>query len=315
MEVMPWLRPRKPHRRKSLEEEALEAHITLPPFPPPPLPPPPDPFDSECSLVYGEPLPPDFDDRYALSLSSHVLIFRREAPPPPIAFSSDGMCSGFLSDGIAPQSDTDVPDDDSEVPKPLVDDSAAESHDEPQNPSSAQSQITSNPSQSSTAHILSRRSHAKFVKLGEESSMSPALSKRSSEASLPEPLKGKTCVVISTQGSYQPLYHEFENPTLIPKIHLFYFEEYTQSPYDTPAVNVDRYLAEKKQLRERKRMKDPAQVAKMAMFCEICKSKIKGTFEEHRTSERHQRSVAHLDWTVLDSLSVELGQETGEMDE
>jgi hypothetical protein len=72
-------------------------------------------------------------------------------------------------------------------------------------------------------------------------------------AAKPEPLKGKTGVVLSTQATYQPLWHELENPRDIPKIHLFFsfFEAFVQS---TSAGT--RYLIEKRQQIERKSAKD-----------------------------------------------------------
>jgi hypothetical protein len=127
----------------------------------------------------------------------------------------------------------------------------------------------------------------------------------------PEPLKGKSCVIISTQGTYQPLWHEFENPRDIPKMHLFYFQEFVQSPFDIPPVNVHRYLIEKRQQIERKKAKDAEDADVAIAYCEICKQRIKDVDEDHRHSVRHVRRLERLDWTDLGALQEELNAEIG----
>jgi hypothetical protein len=314
--MLPWLRIPKSPFGKSFAEEVREAGLTLPSFDPerpldrsrPKDPVIGDPRHFPFPLVYGEPLPPNFDDRYGRSLSARFLIFERDgAIANPHALFADELCSGFLSDGILPADEAEPIEDEAEPTRPLVDDSATESHDdEAQNPSSAQSPSPSLPSKSSAVTIVHLRSDAKVVNLREETgdaATAPSTPRREGSAAVPEPLKGKSCVVISTQGSYQPLYHEFADSRSIPKIHLFYFDGYSQSPYDVPVVNVDRYLAEKQQLRDRKRTKDVGEAAETVVFCEICKTRIKTTPEEHRASTRHQTRVARLDWADLDGLS------------
>jgi hypothetical protein len=126
----PWFRAPKNPNGKSFDDGANQ----LPPFLPLPLPrtcfrPIPG-----CGPHYSEPLPRPIDDRYGLKLSSHFLLFERKAVPLELRFLSGERCSGVLSD-VAPQCDIDT----TEAPIPLVDDSATESRDELQNPSSAQS--------------------------------------------------------------------------------------------------------------------------------------------------------------------------------
>jgi hypothetical protein len=94
----PWFRVPKNPNGKSFDDEANK----LPPFSP--FPPPRTGFRPipGCGLHYGEPLPRPLDDRYGLKLSSHFLLFEREAVPLELRFLSDELCSGFLSDGVAP---------------------------------------------------------------------------------------------------------------------------------------------------------------------------------------------------------------------
>jgi hypothetical protein len=127
----------------------------------------------------------------------------------------------------------------------------------------------------------------------------------------PEPLKGTPCVVVSTQGVYQPLYHEFSGVRELPRIHLFYFDEYTQSPFDVPPTDVDRYLRDKSQFREQKKHKDVDDVAPMVIYCEICGVKIK-SLDDHRQSARHVANVPRLDWSGCDAFLDALIREHGE---
>jgi hypothetical protein len=305
--MFPWFRIPKNPSGKSFENEVREGCVVLPDFHPE------RPFDPRAAaptvsnperfpaaLVYGDPLPPSADDRYARGLSAHFLVFERERAP--AAFACE-VCSGFLSEAAICWREADVAEDESEPSKPLVDDSATESHDdEGQNPSSAQSPTPSQPSKPSSADVVQVRSHTKVVNLQEEPEDWAAPSRLAGGFAAPEPLKGKACVVVSTQGSYQPLYHEFADPRQIPKVHLFYFDGYSQSPYDVPAVNVDKYLSEKRQLRDRKRAKDLLEAAETVAFCEVCKARIKTTPDEHRASGRHRARVSRLDWSALDAV-------------
>jgi hypothetical protein len=294
---------------KSFQEEVQESGTILPDlhpessFNPPviPLPIVTNPRRFPSPLVYGDPLPPSFDDSYARSLSAHFLVFEREETPFIPIIRTPEFCSGFLSDGVLPSCDVDLTDDESEAPKPLVDDSATESHDE-----EPHSTTPLQPSKSSSVDVSRLRSHTKVVVLRDVSE-DPHL------GAAPEPLKGKACVVVSTQGSYQPLYQEFVDPRDIPKLHLFYFDGYSQSPYDVPAVNVDKYLGEKRMLRDRKRAKDAGDAVESVAFCEICKCRIKTTPDEHRASARHQTRVARLDWTGFDASAAAFEAVYGEL--
>jgi hypothetical protein len=161
---------------------------------------------------------------------------------------------------------------------------------------------------------LLRFAHApKSSSVLHEDSDDPPPSLLAGDAAAPERLKGKVCVVTSTQGSYQPLYHEFVDAKQIPKLHLFCIDGYSQSPYDAPAVNVDKYLGEKRILRNRKRTKDLLDAAEAVRICEICKCRIKTTPEEHRASARHRTKVDRLGWTVFNATAAAFVAEFGEL--
>jgi hypothetical protein len=151
--------------------------------------------------------------------------------------------------------------------------------------------------------VTAIRPRTKLVNRGEEFSAPRATLKRASEARPPEPLKGKSCLIIATQGLYQPLYHDVEDPRTIPKIHLFHFDGYVESPFDTPAVNVEKYLAEKKQHHERKMAKGPVAGMEIVGFCEMCKTRVPTGLDEPRATPRHQARLARLDWRALDALA------------
>jgi hypothetical protein len=222
---------------------------------------------------------------------------------------ADHLSSGFLSDWF--KNPTPEEEDRREDDQPaVVDDSAPESHDEGKNMSSQAASSSSKPSQVVVQEISPRD---KMVRLPEDLwSGRRSLPRPSEQSDPPEPLKGKACIVMSMQGVYQPAYHEFAGVHDLPKIHLFYFDEYTQSPFDVPPINLDKYLRDKNQVREKKRHKEIDEVPPMVTYCEICRVRIKN-LESHRQSSRHIGNVARLDWGCLDPVLDALTREGDEI--
>jgi hypothetical protein len=208
-------------------------------------------------------------------------------------------------------------------PKRIVDDSATESRDVLGRCAVCTKDSSSTPTNKKTLEVRQISRTDKLVKLSfrpevetrnlgahkpivvfsaESATINPDFGSKLG-ADAPEKLKGKTCVVISTQGSYQPLYHEFTDEKDIPRIHLFYFRAYSQSPFDIPPTNVPKYFLEKQQMRDKKRHKYLEECDTTVGYCEICKVKVKSPVE-HRRSDRHQRRVGRLDWSELERLRV-----------
>jgi hypothetical protein len=318
--MLPWCKVPKHPFGKPLEQRVRETGTVLPNFPSDGRPPRrsnlfPSPFP--FPLVSCDPLPQNFDDQNTRNISLNIVIYDQTPFPPSLPLleeEGEALFSGFLSDGIPPLSDAEPTEDESDAAKPLVDDSATETpNEEVQNPSSTQSASRSIPSTTNSPQL---HSHSKIVEEGEDSSAPLSSQKKLNEVTIAAPLKGKTCVIIATQGSYQPIYHEFENSKDIPKIHQFYFEGYVQSPFDTPPVNVEKYLSEKKQLQERKRIKGTGgrrEIIESMAYCEICRAKIKTPLNEHQKSERHQSRVLRLDWTALSDFAFTFIQQYGEL--
>jgi hypothetical protein len=98
---------------------------------------------------------------------------------------------------------------------------------------------------------------------------------------------------MSMQGVYQPIYHQFAETRNLPKIHLFYFDGYTQSPFDLPLTDVDKYLREKNRLCEKKRHNEIDQLPPIVTYCEICRVRIKN-FDSHRQNSRHVTNIRRL---------------------
>lgn len=196
--------------------------------------------------------------------------------------------------------------------KILCDDSATESHDEGRNVTSSQT-TKSNPL--AAIEQITRKTRVIDGVRSIPSKPTPSLIPSSPKAVLqkkttfatnePEhtPSKGKSCIIIALTDEYQPIFHEWADPKEIPKVHLFHFENYTQSPFDVPPVNVPKYFAEKELMRAKRHKKKLEEEEVAANFCEICRQKVKG--KEHRQSQRHQLRAAS-GWEELDELEMQL---------
>ena len=239
------------------------------------------------------------------------------APPEPRVVlesaSDDRLVSGFLSTSddhlddlytsVSQRRDEEhapVP-----VEHPLSDDSATDRND-PKNPGSSQLCRSAN---------VDVHGHHRDIDRDEEKSLQPnVLGMRMGDQKVMRPLSGKTCVVAPVNADYQPLFHNWQDPKEIPKIHLFYFAGYSQSPFDTPPVNVPKYFAQKEALREKRSKRKKEQDAVEPVVCEICRQKIKES--GHRASHRHQVKVDDLIangcWNELDRRAEELARMYGD---
>ena len=209
-----------------------------------------------------------------------------------LSTSDDHLDDQFVSVSVPPE-------------HPLSDDSATDRND-PKHPGSSQLCRTANVAMDGALP-------ARIIDRDEDKTVQPNVigmrgTTHERDSKILRPLSGKTCVVAPVNADYQPLYHNWQDPKEIPKVHMFYFEGYTQSPFDTPPVNVPKYLAQKEALREKRNQRKREQDGFEPTVCEICRAKIKEA--GHRESHRHKSKVddllAHGCWEELDRRAADL---------
>ena len=82
----------------------------------------------------------------------------------------------------------------------------------------------------------------------------------------------RKCILISTQGKYQPSIYVFKQGEHSPRIHFFYFDKYTQSPFDIPPSNIQKYLMKQEETLITKEKKKFAHSSEEQnnKYCEFC---------------------------------------------
>lgn len=110
----------------------------------------------------------------------------------------------------------------------------------------------------------------------------------------------RKCILVSTQGNYQPSVYVFKRGEHTPRIHYFYFDGYTQSPFDVPPSNIQKYLMKKEETnasKDKKKLMNNSEEKKIT-YCDFCHHKVKNP-TKHRMSERHKEKILSYDWKPL----------------
>ena len=74
-----------------------------------------------------------------------------------------------------------------------------------------------------------------------------------------------------------------------PRIHFFYFDKYTQSPFDIPPSNIQKYLIKQEETlitKEKKKFAHSSEEQNIK-YCEFCHCKIKNP-TKHSASQQHK---------------------------